>query len=90
MLAPMVRIFALALLLVLTRCGQSASPAAQAGAPSAAEASGKRAPCSFGADQTCNEDPAVSSFWGHCTELGVCECKPGFELATSGYCRPAQ
>src|SRR5262245_49967546 len=53
-------------------------------APVASESpapSGKRAPCTLGQDQTCNDDPAVSSLWGHCTELGVCECKPGFELS---------
>ncbi len=50
---------------------------------------GKRAPCTFGADQTCNGDASVSALWGHCTEQGVCECKFGFELAPSGYCRPA-
>ena len=63
----------------------TSEPAAAASPPSA-----KRSPCTFGADQTCNEDPRVSSFWGRCTEAGTCECKPGFELAPSGYCKPLQ
>ncbi|HEY8946121.1 MAG TPA: hypothetical protein VIM73_17755 [Polyangiaceae bacterium] len=51
---------------------------------------GKRAPCKLGEDQSCNENPAVSALWGRCTELGVCECKPGFELnRISGRCKPA-
>jgi hypothetical protein len=49
---------------------------------------GKRAPCTFGADQTCNANPSVSALWGHCTELGVCECKPGFVLNPGGACQP--
>lgn len=56
--------------------------------PSANASSGKRVPCTFGADQSCNEDPRVSSIWGRCTELGTCECNTGFELGPSGYCRP--
>jgi hypothetical protein len=50
---------------------------------------GKRAPCS--SDQSCNENPAVSALWGRCTEMGICECNPGFERSpTSDLCRPAQ
>ena len=72
----------------LTGCGPEATPAeaprSEGGAPS-----GKRAPCAFGQDQSCNEDPKVSALWGRCTELGVCECKPGFELGPeSRLCRP--
>lgn len=54
----------------------------------AATAATKRAACSFGQDQTCNADPSVSALWGHCTELGTCECREGFVLSPSGYCRP--
>jgi hypothetical protein len=53
-------------------------------------AAGKRRPCTLGADQECNDDPAISALWGRCTELGVCECKTGFELSLeSGRCKPA-
>ncbi|HWA75479.1 MAG TPA: hypothetical protein VG937_24255 [Polyangiaceae bacterium] len=55
-----------------------------------AKPAGKRAPCQLGADQQCNEDPSVSALWGRCTELGVCECKPGFELNPKGRCQKAQ
>jgi hypothetical protein len=80
-------------------CGQAATEAAEApsspDAPAApgsdpAAPSGKRAPCTLGADQTCNADPAVSALWGRCTELGVCECQDGFELNPSGRCQPGQ
>jgi hypothetical protein len=50
---------------------------------------GKRSPCTVGADQTCNEDPKVSALWGKCTDTGVCVCNPGFQLGPGGYCRPA-
>jgi hypothetical protein len=47
-------------------------------------------PCTVGADQTCNDDPAISSLWGRCTERRVCECKEGLELnPATGRCRPA-
>lgn len=52
---------------------------------------GKRAPCTLGEDQSCNDDPSVSALWGRCTELGVCECNAGFERSpTSDLCRPAE
>jgi hypothetical protein len=35
---------------------------------------GGSAVCSFGADQTCNDNPILSSIRGHCTDAGVCEC----------------
>jgi hypothetical protein len=59
-----------------------------AAAPPQGQVSAKRAPCALGTDQTCNEDPKTSAIWGHCTELGVCECKPGFALTPMGRCRP--
>jgi len=53
--------------------------------------SDKRQPCTFGADQTCNEDKSVSTLWGYCTSLGVCECNHGFEVSPSTHrCRPAR
>jgi hypothetical protein len=30
--------------------------------------------CTAGADQSCNDNPAISSIHGHCTDAGVCEC----------------
>jgi hypothetical protein len=76
--------------LALASCKADVAPEAEAPAPPAAESSGKRTPCTLGQDQTCNDNPAVSALWGRCTELGVCECKAGFELAPWGRCRPAQ
>ena len=92
---PMVRAALLVVVSLLTACGAPDShpsePTNTNAPPSSSNApSGKRVPCTFGADQTCNDDPKVSSLWGRCTELGACECKPGFELGPSGYCRPAQ
>jgi hypothetical protein len=43
-----------------------------------------------GADQTCNEDPVVSSVWGHC-EAGLCLCNAGTERnPATGKCRASQ
>jgi hypothetical protein len=53
--------------------------------------SSKRQACTFGADQTCNEDKSVSTLWGYCTSRGVCECNHGFEVSpTTHLCRPAR
>lgn len=60
------------------------------GSESAPHPSGKRAPCTFGQDQTCNSDPTVSALWGKCLETGVCECQPGFELNPMGSCAPVK
>lgn len=65
-------------------CCAPAAPAPPPGAPA-----GKRAPCTT--DQSCNADESISSLWGKCTALGVCECKPGFELNPRGQCqKPTQ
>jgi hypothetical protein len=71
--------------------GASETPGAGDGEPAQPVAAphGKRAPCAN--DQSCNENPAVSALWGRCTEMGICECNPGFERSpTSDLCRPAQ
>jgi hypothetical protein len=36
--------------------------------------------CTPGADQTCNDNPIVSSLHGHCTAAGICQCNPGVIL----------
>jgi hypothetical protein len=47
---------------------------------------GAAAACTVGADQTCNDDPRVSSLWGHC-QAGVCQCNAGTERSpTTGKC----
>lgn len=35
--------------------------------------------CTFGMDQTCNDNPIVSSLHGKCNEDGTCTCYEGFE-----------
>jgi hypothetical protein len=48
---------------------------------------GAGAVCTPGADQTCNDNPVVSSLWGHC-EVGVCFCKEGRSInPATGRCR---
>jgi hypothetical protein len=42
--------------------------------------------CTTGADQTCNDNPAISSFHGRCATGGRCVCDPGFTLLASGKC----
>ncbi|HEY6078627.1 MAG TPA: hypothetical protein VIW29_07480 [Polyangiaceae bacterium] len=64
-----------------------APAAAAAPAPSPTPPAGKRAPCTT--DQSCNDLESVSALWGKCTPLGVCECKPGFELNPRGRCQKA-
>ena len=38
---------------------------------------GRANACTPGIDQTCNDDPAVSSLWGRCTAEGACACAAG-------------
>jgi hypothetical protein len=45
-----------------------------AGTTSGTGGTGGSATCTFGADQTCNDNPILSSIRGHCTDAGVCEC----------------
>lgn len=65
--------------------GLCCAPATAAPPAPAAGTAGKRSPCT--SDQTCNDDESVSALWGKCTPLGVCECKPGFELNPRGRCQ---
>jgi hypothetical protein len=67
--------------------GAGETPSDGETSPPVAAPHGKRAPCT--SDQSCNEDAAVSALWGRCTEMGICECNPGFERSpTSDLCRP--
>lgn len=44
--------------------------------------------CTFGADQTCNDDPLISSVHGSCNQDGTCSCHPGFALnPQTGRCK---
>jgi len=43
--------------------------------------------CTFGADQTCNDDVTVSTLMGHCEADGYCTCNAGFEVnSNTGKC----
>jgi hypothetical protein len=43
--------------------------------------------CTFGMDQTCNDNPAVSSVWGQCLPDGTCQCHTGFTVnSATGRC----
>lgn len=69
-------------------CAASSGHAPVSDAPGAGgPPRGKRAPCTFGADQTCNADPTVSSIHGRCTELGTCVCKAPAVLTPGGACK---
>ncbi|MBT3217505.1 MAG: hypothetical protein HN348_00300 [Proteobacteria bacterium] len=35
--------------------------------------------CTYGADQTCNDNLAISSLHGTCNEDGTCTCADGFD-----------
>ncbi|MCP4678953.1 MAG: hypothetical protein GY854_26380 [Deltaproteobacteria bacterium] len=40
---------------------------------------GVEAACTYGMDQTCNDNPLHSSFHGKCNEDGTCTCDPPYE-----------
>ncbi len=42
--------------------------------------------CTFGMDQTCNDNPFWSSIQGRCTDAGVCVCGDGGANPTTGRC----
>jgi hypothetical protein len=42
--------------------------------------------CTPGADQTCNDNPIVSSFHGHCTDAGTCQCNGTILNPNTGRC----
>ncbi|HEY7376869.1 MAG TPA: hypothetical protein VIF57_32220 [Polyangia bacterium] len=42
--------------------------------PADAGADGAGAVCTPGQDQTCNDNPIISSLRGRCTDAGVCQC----------------
>ena len=44
--------------------------------------------CTYGMDQTCNDDPVISSLHGACQMDGTCVCKSGYEKnPATGRCR---
>lgn len=43
--------------------------------------------CTLGADQTCNNDPAVSSLHGKCQSNGRCSCNTGYSPLANGRCQ---
>jgi hypothetical protein len=76
------------------RCGDrflacSGLPAPEGPAPSIpADGGMSLAACTPGADQTCNDNPAISSLHGRCRHDGTCVCSAGFEQnPLSGRCR---
>jgi hypothetical protein len=45
------------------------------------------APCTFGQDQTCNDDPGISSIHGTCNANGTCTCtSPSKLVPSTGKC----
>ena len=42
--------------------------------------------CTFGMDQTCNDNPIISSIRGRCTDAGVCACGDAGTNPDSGRC----
>ena len=62
--------------------GGMASSAGSAGEPSAAGAGvpWPNAGCTFGQNQTCNENLAMSAYSGTCSSRGTCTCFRGFAV----------
>jgi hypothetical protein len=44
------------------------------------------AACTFGQDQTCNDNPIWSAIYGRCTDAGACECSDAGMNPDSGRC----
>lgn len=62
--------------LLLIACSSSPEHAE----PGDSATGGDAAPvCEVGADQSCNDDPAISSLHGTCQRDGTCQCLPGIE-----------
>src|SRR5262249_10101982 len=83
-------VLVLALALAGAACKSDPPPKKRPGfqfAP-ASSATAKAALCTFGADQTCNDDSLISSIQGSCNQDGTCSCHPGFSINPStGKCR---
>jgi hypothetical protein len=43
--------------------------------------------CTLGADQTCNNDPMISSLHGKCGSNGRCSCNTGYASLANGRCQ---
>lgn len=52
----------------------------QSDKPNASENTPAAAVCTVGQDQTCNDNPALSSLHGSCQADQTCKCQAGFEL----------
>jgi hypothetical protein len=78
-----------ACLFILTLAAVACSSTAST--PREAETSGAEtapAVCEPGADQTCNDDPTISSLHGECSSDGTCTCHEGIEKnPDTGRCR---
>ena len=66
----------------VARAGAARVHEGEAGAPDASTTP----VCTFGADQTCNDDPRISSIRGRCTDAGACACGDAETNPDSGRC----
>jgi hypothetical protein len=64
---------------LLLACSDTAAAPQEAAATSGDEADASTQACEPGRDQTCNDDPAISSLHGTCKPDGSCECAAGVE-----------
>lgn len=62
----------------LFSCSGAKSPA-EAEEASTSGGEGSEVVCEPGMDQSCNDDPAISSLHGRCLPNGTCECANGIE-----------
>jgi hypothetical protein len=77
------------LALIAIGCDRSPPPPPPAGRALPTATAKTAAPvCTFGADQTCNDDPLLSKTHGTCRQDGTCECQPGYaKNEATGRCR---
>lgn len=92
---PLMLVALLSSAFVLVACAKDAQPSTPASAAASAADAGLEttaatavnAPaCTTGQDQTCNDNPSISSLHGKCSAQATCECVAPFTKLASGRC----
>jgi len=77
-----------ALLLATPGCASGGSSSPASSTTSSSPATPAASVCTPGMDQTCNDNPEISSLHGTCRPDGTCECKGDFEKnEATGRCK---
>jgi hypothetical protein len=65
--------------ILLLACADSTKPAEPNDSGTSGGDGASEMVCEPGADQSCNDNPAISSLHGRCLPNGTCECQGGIE-----------